>query len=72
MPFNSLTFAAFFAVGLALHNAPLPWRVDARESNTSVFIGSSRTLFDMLVGSIFAEVIRRSNIPVLVVPARGS
>ena len=29
-------------------------------------------VFDMLVGSISAEVIRRSTIPVLVVPARGS
>ena len=27
MLFNSLTFLAFFAVVLALHNAPLPWRV---------------------------------------------
>ncbi len=27
MLFNSLTFVAFFAVVLALHNAPLPWRV---------------------------------------------
>jgi alginate O-acetyltransferase complex protein AlgI len=25
--FNSLTFVAFFALVLALHNAPLPWRV---------------------------------------------
>ena len=25
--FNSLTFVAFFAVVLALHNAPLPWKV---------------------------------------------
>jgi nucleotide-binding universal stress UspA family protein len=29
-------------------------------------------VFDMLVGSISAEVIRRSTVPVLVVPARGS
>jgi len=29
-------------------------------------------MFDMLVGSISAEVIRRSTIPVLVVPARGN
>jgi len=29
-------------------------------------------VFDVLVGSISAEVIRRSTIPVLVVPARGS
>jgi len=29
-------------------------------------------VFDMLVGSISTEVIRRSSIPVLVVPARGS
>ena len=27
MLFNSLTFVAFFAVVLALHNAPLPWKV---------------------------------------------
>ena len=27
MLFNSLTFLVFFAVVLALHNAPLPWRV---------------------------------------------
>lgn len=27
MLFNSLTFVAFFALVLALHNAPLPWRV---------------------------------------------
>ena len=27
MLFNSLTFIAFFAIVLALHNAPLPWRV---------------------------------------------
>ena len=27
MTFNSLTFIAFFLVVLALHNAPLPWRV---------------------------------------------
>ena len=27
MLFNSLTFVAFFAIVLALHNAPLPWRV---------------------------------------------
>ena len=27
MLFNSLTFIAFFAVVLALHNAPLPWKV---------------------------------------------
>lgn len=27
MLFNSLTFAVFFAFVLALHNAPLPWRV---------------------------------------------
>ena len=26
MVFNSLTFAVFFAVVLALHNTPLPWR----------------------------------------------
>jgi hypothetical protein len=25
--FNSLTFIAFFAVVLVLHNAPLPWKV---------------------------------------------
>jgi nucleotide-binding universal stress UspA family protein len=29
-------------------------------------------MFDMLVGSISADVIRRSTIPVLVVPARGN
>lgn len=29
-------------------------------------------MFDVLVGSISAEVIRRSTVPVLVVPARGS
>lgn len=27
MLFNSLTFIAFFAIVLTLHNAPLPWRV---------------------------------------------
>ena len=27
MTFNTLTFLAFFAIVLALHNAPLPWRV---------------------------------------------
>lgn len=27
MLFNSLTFVVFFAIVLALHNAPLPWRV---------------------------------------------
>lgn len=27
MLFNSLTFIAFFAIVLALHNAPLPWRM---------------------------------------------
>ena len=27
MLFNSLTFVAFFVLVLALHNAPLPWRV---------------------------------------------
>ncbi|MBA2433170.1 MAG: MBOAT family protein, partial [Chthoniobacterales bacterium] len=27
MLFNSLTFIAFFAIVLALHNLPLPWRV---------------------------------------------
>lgn len=27
MLFNSLTFVAFFAIVIALHNAPLPWRI---------------------------------------------
>ena len=27
MLFNSLTFVVFFAIVLALHNAPLPWKV---------------------------------------------
>ncbi|MFQ5530422.1 MAG: MBOAT family protein, partial [Gemmatimonadota bacterium] len=31
MLFNSLTFVAFFALVLALHNAPLPWR--AKKTN---------------------------------------
>ena len=26
MLFNSLTFVVFFAIVLALHNAPLPWK----------------------------------------------
>ena len=36
MLFNSLTFVAFFALLLALHNAPLPWKV----KKTNLLLGS--------------------------------
>jgi len=55
--FNSLTFVVFFIIVLLLHNALFSWRV--KKTN-------------LLIGSYSAGIIRRSKLPVLVVPIQDS